>query len=175
MNTKSSVLSRLVFSFLVCALLIGNMSIYSPALAATPESTPNKPSSQLNIPNEEKKTAVSLSIPVTIERQGTDTLGAALAMELQEVFNKGTLCKLTTKEEPKVLVLVSTMPEFASRPQVGSAYSVTWLYYEGPKSFNSYLANEVGIVTPEDTKDVALKIAERTITLSTRYNYLFQK
>lgn len=112
--------------------------------------------------------------PVFVELEGTDTIGAKLSMQLQEIFNSGTLFHLTAKDEPKIRILISTKPEFASRPGVGSAYTVIWLYYERATAFNSYLTSEIGVVSAEDVPGLAMRIAERTTGIAAKYAYIFK-
>jgi hypothetical protein len=52
---------------------------------------------------------------------------------------------------------------------------VLWLYYEKPTSFNSYLAREVGVITPGGTEDLAVRLAERTAGIAAKYSYIFEK
>jgi hypothetical protein len=113
--------------------------------------------------------------PVEVELEGTDALGAKLAFQLKEQLNSGTLFLLTGQDTPKIRILLATATEFSSRPEVGSVYSALWLYYEKPTSFNSYLAREVGVITPGGTEDLAARLAERTAGIAAKYSYIFEK
>jgi hypothetical protein len=165
---------------LLCAVLF----LASAAFAATavPESQPRA--------SEEKKTeadtdhakqaAIRASIkagatPVGVEHDGTDTLGAKLAFRLKEIFNSGTLFALTDGDVPKLQILIGSVPEFPSRPGVGSLYSVIWLYSERSTVFSSYLAHDKGIITPDDLEDLAARIAARTGGIVARHSYLFTR
>ncbi|MDR2161411.1 MAG: hypothetical protein LBO77_04640 [Desulfovibrio sp.] len=113
--------------------------------------------------------------PVEVDLEGTDTLGARLAFQLKEILNSGTLFSLTSQDIPKIRILLATATEFPSRPETGSVYSVTWLYYERPTSFSSYLAREVGVITPGGVEEQAVRLAERTAGIAAKYSYLFEK
>ena len=113
--------------------------------------------------------------PVEVELEGTDSLGSKLALQLKEVLNSGTLFTLTSNDTPKIRILLSTVSEFPSRPEVGSAYSVVWLYYEKPTSFNSYLARETGVISPAGVEDLAIRLADRTAGIAAKYAYIFDK
>jgi hypothetical protein len=113
--------------------------------------------------------------PVEVELEGTDALGAKLAFQFKELLNGGTLFLLTSQDTPKIRVLLATSPEFPSRPEVGSVYAALWLYYEKPTSFNSYLAREVGVISPGGVEDLAVRLAERTAGIAAKYAYIFEK
>ena len=113
--------------------------------------------------------------PVEVDLEGTDSLGSKLALQLKEVLNSGTLFSLTSNDTPKIRILLSTVSEFPSRPEVGSAYSVVWLYYEKPTSFNSYLARETGVISPAGVEDLATRLADRTAGIAAKYAYIFDK
>mgnify|MGYP003606992501 CR=1 FL=1 len=57
---------------------------------------------------------------------------------------------------------------------MGSAYSVTWVYYERSTSFASLLTREVGTVTEADVPALVARLVERTSGIGTRYSYLFE-
>ena len=124
----------------------------------------------------EAKSAIKAdATPVAVELEGTDTLGAKLSFQLKEVFNSGTLFALNDKDTPKLVVFISTTSEFPSRPEVGSAYSVVWVYSERSSVLSNYLAHEVGVVTPEGVADLAARLAERTSGLAAKHSYIFSK
>lgn len=110
---------------------------------------------------------------VAVEYEGTDSIGARLALRLKEHFNTASLFTLTEKNVPKIRVLLSTKPEFPSRPGVGSAYAVVWVFSQSEGTLRHYLAREIGLVTADDVDALALKIVERTDGLGVKYGYLF--
>ena len=110
---------------------------------------------------------------MAVELEGTDTIGAKLSFQLKEILNTSSLFSLTDKEQPKIRLLISTAPEFPSRPTVGSVYCVVWVYYERSTSFNSYLAREIGTVTMDEVPALAARLAERTSGLAAKYSYIF--
>lgn len=110
---------------------------------------------------------------VAVEYEGTDSIGARLALRLKEHFNTASLFTLTEKDVPKMRVLLSTKAEFPSRPGVGSAYAVVWVFSQSEGTLRHYLAREIGLVTADDVDALALKIVERTDGLGVKYGYLF--
>ncbi|ABB39623.1 hypothetical protein Dde_2828 [Oleidesulfovibrio alaskensis G20] len=115
------------------------------------------------------------SVPVAVEHDGVDTAGTRLAFELKELFNGSGLFTLTDKDVPKYRVLISSVAEFPSRPEVGSVYSVIWVYSESEETLRHYLARDVGVVTQDTAKALALKLAERTDGIGVKYSYLFDR
>lgn len=156
-------MNRLVsFLFLVLALALTVPA--APASAAeAAASLPNKPA-----------TAVERKTPIAVEYEGTDSIGSRLSTRVKELFNSSNLFTLTEKDVPKIRVLLSTAPEFPSRPSVGSAYAVVWVFSQSESTLRHYLVREVGLLTGDEVNDVAAKIVERTDGLAVRYGYLFQ-
>ncbi|MDL2317134.1 hypothetical protein LJC59_08710 [Desulfovibrio sp. OttesenSCG-928-A18] len=113
--------------------------------------------------------------PISVEHNGTDTLGAKLALTLKEQFNAGTLFVLRDSDSPRLQLLVHTAAEFPSRPGVGSVYSIVWVYSEKPTVLSSYLAQETGVITPEGLADLADRLTARTAGLAARHSYVFGK
>ena len=111
--------------------------------------------------------------PIAVLHEGTDNLGAKLSYQLKEIFNSGTMFALNDKDEPKLQMIVSTVSEFPSRPGVGSIYCVVWAYSERPTALSSYLAQEVGVITPENLAELADKLAARTTGLAAKHSYIF--
>lgn len=137
------------------------------ALAAAPQqpATPvaDKPAATAN-----RSTAVA------VEHEGTDTLGAKLAFQLKGVFNSSSLFTLSEKDGPKIKVLLSTVAEFPSRPNLASAYAVVWVFSQADGTLSFTLARDVGVVTADDLDALVAKIAERTDGVAVKYGYLFK-
>lgn len=140
-----------------------SIALAAPAAEAAPKAVADKPA-----PN------VDRAVQVAVELEGTDSLGARLAFRLKDTFNSSSLFVLSEKDAPKIRVLLSTTPEFPSRPPVGSAYSVVWVFSQSEGTLRHYLAREVGVVTAETVDDLVAHIVERTDGISVRYGYLFQ-
>lgn len=117
---------------------------------------------------------VERATQIAVEHDGADSIGARLAMRLKERFNTSSLFRLTEKDAPKVRILLSTAPEFPSRPGVGSAYAVVWAFSQSEGTLRHYLAREVGVVTAEDVDALADRLLERTDGIAVKYGYLFQ-
>lgn len=124
------------------------------------------------VPNTPKKINERLS-PVMVEFEGVDSIGSKLSTRLKELFNASNLFNLEGADVPKFRVLISSAPEFKSRPSIGSAYSVVWLFSLSDATLRHYLAMEVGVVSNEDVNDLAAKIVEKTDSIAMRYSYLF--
>ena len=132
------------------------------ALAAEAASVPDKP-----IRITERNT------PVAVEYEGNDSLGARLNTRIKEILNASNLFALKDEDGPKIRLLISTVPEFSSRPGLGSAYAIVWAFSQKDANLRHYLAREVGVFTADEINDIAAKIVERTDTLAVRYGYLF--
>ena len=132
------------------------------ASAADAAAVPDKP-----IKISERRTAIA------VEYEGTDSIGARLATRIKEVLNSSNLFSLTEKDTPKIRLLLSTVPEFTSRPGVGSAYAAVWVFSQSEATLRHFLIREVGVLTPEEVNDLAAKLVERTDGLAVRYGYLF--
>lgn len=89
------------------------------------------------------------------------------------MLNSSNLFSLTEKDTPKIRLLISTVSEFPSRPGLGSAYSVVWVFSQSEATLRHFLMREVGVLTPDEVNDLAAKIVERTDGLAVRYGYLF--
>ncbi len=131
--------------------------------AANPASVPDKPAS-----------VSQRNTPVAVEFEGTDSIGSRLATRLKENLNASNLFTLTDKDTPKFRVLVSTTAEFPSRPEVGSAYSIVWLFSQSEATLRHFLLREVGVLSGGEVDGLAARILERTDGLAVRYGYLFQ-
>ena len=111
--------------------------------------------------------------PVMVEFEGIDSIGSRLATRLKELYNSSNLFHLEGNDVPKFRVLISSAPEFETRPQIGSAYSVVWLFSLSDATLRHYLSMEVGVVSGDDVNDLAAKIVEKTDTVAMKYAYLF--
>jgi hypothetical protein len=111
--------------------------------------------------------------PVAVEHEGGDSIGSRLSTRVKELLNGSNLFMLQETDKPKFRILLSTVPEFDSRPGVGSAYSVVWVFSLSEATLRHYLAREVGVLTAEEVNDTAARIVERTDSLAIRYGYLF--
>lgn len=150
-------------TLLVCGLAA---VLALPAFAA-PSADPVTP-----LPNKPAQ-AQERHTPVAVEYEGTDSIGSRLSTRVKELFNSSNLFSLTEKDTPKIRVLISSTPEFSTRPEVGSAYCVVWLFSQSEATLRHFLVREVGVMTPGEVNDVAARIVERTDGLAVRYGYLF--
>lgn len=123
-----------------------------------------------NTPAVVKKNAT----PVAVVHDNVDQLGTRLAYQLKEIFNASSQFTLTAKDEAKIKLIVSTKPEFPSRPLVGSVYSVVWIFSAGENVLTHYLASEAGIVDAADVAAAAEALAGRTTAVADQYAYLFE-
>ncbi|BBD06834.1 hypothetical protein [Desulfovibrio ferrophilus] len=123
-----------------------------------------------NTPSEMKTGAT----PVAVIHDNVDQLGARLAYQLKETFNASSLFTLTSKDEAKIKLIVATKPEFPSRPQVGSVYSVVWIFSASENVLTHYLASEAGTVDAATVAAAAEALAGRTTAVADQYAYLFE-
>ena len=112
--------------------------------------------------------------PINVELEGTDSIGARLGMRLKERFNQSNLFRLMEANERKMRVLVSTRSEFPERPNVGSVYSVCWVFTERDDLLSFLLARELGTVNYEDVDALADKIVERSDGIAVKYRNLWK-
>lgn len=149
--------------------LVLGLSLLIPALPAVAADTPKNDAA---IPD--KPTRITeRNTPVAVEFEGTDSIGSRLATRVKETLNSSNLFSLSDKDTPKIRLLIATKPEFPSRPGVGSAYSVIWVFSLSEATLRHYLAQEVGVLTPEDVNGLAARIVEQTDKMASRYGYLF--
>lgn len=114
------------------------------------------------------------STPVGVIHDQVDQLGTRLAFQLKETFNASSLFSLTSADEPKIKLIVSTQPEFPSRPQLGSVYSVVWIFSASENVLTHYLASEAGTVDAATVAAAAEALAGRTTAVAEQYAYLFE-
>lgn len=117
----------------------------------------------------------ALVTPINVELEGTDSIGARLGMRLKERFNQSNLFRLVEANERKMRVLVSTRSEFPERPNVGSVYSVCWVFTERDDLLSFLLARELGTVNYEDVDALADKIVERSDGIAVKYRNLWKQ
>lgn len=138
-------------------------------MAATP---------QLGKPLEDKPTAgLDRVTTVSVQTEGSDSIGAHLATRLKERFNESNLFALNDDEQkdvPKLKLLLSTAPEFSGRPSVGSVYGVCWVFSQGKDYLGFLLAREVGTVNSEELETLVNKLVERTDGIAAKYSNLWK-
>jgi len=148
---------------LLIALVLTLPALPFNASAAETQSLPNKPAD-----------IAQRNTPIAVEMEGSDSIGSKLATRLKEAFNASNLFTLSAKDTPKLRVLIATTPEFPSRPAVGSAYCVVWLFSQSEGTLRHFLMREVGVVSADNVDALAAQLVERTDGLAVRYGYLFQ-
>lgn len=141
--------------FLACAFV--GQSYAAPAVPNTPRDVNKKIS------------------PVYVEFEGNDSIGSLLSTRLKEHFNTSNLFVLERNDVPKFRILVSSVSEFETRPTIGSAYSVIWLFSLSDATLRHYLAMDLGVISADGVNDLVARLVEKTDSLVTRYDYLFPK
>ena len=96
-----------------------------------------------------------------------------LVFELTNTCNSSSLFALKTDKEQNISVLITTHTEFPSRPEIGSVYSVVWVYSEDANNLKYFLAQDAGIVTKATAQALARSIANKTDQIAMQYEYLF--
>ena len=127
-----------------------------------------------SVPNNPAKVDVRTT-SVAVQADGTDSIGAKLGTGLKEAFNTSSLFKLSNNDEPKMMVLISTAPEFPSRPSVGSVYSVAWAFSQANGYLYMLLDRQVGTVAADEVDGLVAKLVEKTDGLSVKYSSLWKK
>ena len=112
--------------------------------------------------------------PIAVELEGTDSIGARLAMRLKERFNQSSLFRLLAANDRKMRVLVQTRPEFPDRPNVGSVYAICWVFTERDDLLSFLLARDLGTVNSEDVDALADRLVERSDGLAAKYRNLWK-
>lgn len=136
-----------------------------PAFAAdaqTGKAQPDKPAKVT-----ERRTSIA------VVHEGNDSIGARLANRLKENFNASNLFLLNDKDAPKVRLLLTTQPEFSTRPSVGSVYSAVWIFSQSEAHLGYLLGREVGTLNMEDVDNLVHQLVERSDGIAVKYNYLF--
>ena len=127
-----------------------------------------------SVPNQPAKVDVRVTA-VSVQHEGTDSIGARLSTALKEKFNTSSLFRLSTENEPKMSLLVTTASEFPPRPNVGSVYSIIWVYSQTESYLPMVLGREVGTVSMEEIDALVAKVVERSDGLSVKYGYLWKR
>lgn len=153
-----------VFRVTVVLLLV--FAMFSSAYAEEQGKKPIKDSPQK---------VVAKTTAVAVEHEGADTAGTRLAFQLKELCNTSSLFTLTDADVPKIIMLISTTSEFPTRPEIGSAYAVVWVYAENKGNLQYYLGRQTGVVSEASAVAVAQQLAERTDGISVKYGYLFSR
>ena len=157
-------MQRILFTFLSAALLVMLCAGASLAEEKRGESIPDKPAV---VPDR--------SVAVSVVHNGDDDIGSKLASDLKSALNINSLFKLTEDDKPKLRLLLKTVSEFPSRPAVGSAYSLVWVFSKSADSLEYLLVHETGVVDLAGIPGLVAHILERTDGLAVKYSYLFDK
>ncbi|MDR1777802.1 MAG: hypothetical protein LBR31_08265 [Desulfovibrio sp.] len=166
-------MTKLLFqSLLVCAFAF--LVFVGSAVAAQQTVQPPAPTVK-PVPDKPEKGTDRVTL-VSVQLEGTDGLGARLGTQLKDRFNRSSLFTLTAEEKdaPKLLLLLSTTPEFPSRPGIGSVYSICWVFSQGKGYLGYLLARDLGTVTPEDVDALTDKLVERTDGVAAKYENLWR-
>lgn len=119
-------------------------------------------------------TAAGQPTPISVEHHGADNVGARLALQLKELFNRSSLFRLSTKDESKIKLILNTKVEFEGRPNSSSVYSAVWVYSESEGTLKYYLASETGVVDSAALEFAAELLTERSDNEASKYRYLFE-
>lgn len=157
---------NIIFSaFMVCFVISNAFAAASPEQAGNPvEDKPGKGNDRVTI--------------VSVQNEGTDSIGTRLATRLKERFNQSSLFSLHDNEEkdvPKMRIMLMTTPEFPSRPNVGSIYGLCWVFSQGKGYLGLLLQREIGTVNYDDIDGLVDKIVERTDGIAAKYSELLKQ
>lgn len=141
--------------------------VTGPSVALAADAQAGKPVADKPAKSTERRTVVA------VIHEGSDSIGARLATRLKEVFNASNLFQLNDKDVPKVRLLVTTQPEFSTRPAVGSVYSIVWIFSQSDAHLGYLLSREMGTLSMEDVDGLVNQVIERTDGIAVKYSYLF--
>ncbi|MEG2171668.1 MAG: hypothetical protein RRY29_00250 [Desulfovibrionaceae bacterium] len=148
------------------ALLLA-LCLFVPALTHAADAQAGKAMADKPAKNVERRTTIA------VIHEGNDSIGARLATRLKETFNASNLFVLNDKDAPKVRLLLTTQPEFSTRPAVGSVYSAVWIFSQSDAHLGYLLARELGTLNMDDVDNLVQQLVERTDGVSVKYSYLF--
>ena len=126
---------------------------------------------------EKNEKALDHVTPLSVQHEGTDSIGSRLAMRLKERFNQSNLFILNNdeeKDEPKIVLMITTLSEFSTRPGIGSVYSVCWVFKQGKGYLPFLLKHSTGVVSAEDLDALVESLLERTDGIASRYTNLWK-
>jgi len=123
---------------------------------------------------DEKKSPGGKRAPIAVEHTGADPVGLKLAYVIKEMANNSSLFSLTTKDEKKIVLVLTTKEEFADRPKIASSYGLCWLYSAKDGSLRYFLAAASGVVDVTGVEDTAQAILSKTSATADSFAYLFE-
>lgn len=156
-----------MYKFFRGTALLLTLCLFAPALATAAEAPAGKAVADKPAKTTERRTTIA------VIHEGTDSIGARLSNRLKETFNASNLFALNDKDAPKIRLLLTTQPEFSTRPAVGSVYSAVWIFSQSDAHLGYLLAREVGTLNMEDVDSLVHQLIERTDGIAVKYNYLF--
>lgn len=148
------------------ALLL-TLCLFTPVIATAADAQAGKAVADKPAKTSERRTTIA------VIHEGTDSIGARLSNRLKETFNASNLFALNDKDAPKIRLLLTTQPEFSTRPGVGSVYSAVWIFSQSDAHLGYLLAREVGTLSMEDVDNLVHQMVERTDGIAVKYSYLF--
>jgi len=162
-----------VIRFLIAVFAV--LSILSPAAMAqeAPKEKPAPLEKALDQAVKEDAKASALP-PVSVEHNDADAVGVRLAYQVKELVGRSSLMRMSTKDEKKVVLLLTTAEEFTGRPAVSSVYSAIWLYSAKAGSLRYYLTSQTGIADAASLGQTVEAIMAQTSKVCETYSYLFQ-
>ena len=167
-------------NFLGIAFFLGVLalsgSLWAAAEAAAPTGQAATPQAGKPVQDKPEKVVDRITL-VSVQNEGTDSIGARLATRLKERFNQSNLFSLSDddgKDTPKMRLVLKTVPEFASRPAVGSVYGISWVFSQGKGYLGYLLAGDVGTVNNEDMDALVDRLVERTDGIAAKYANLWK-
>lgn len=152
------------FARLLAVCLV--LSFATPLWAADAKTAP--------VPDKPAKVDVRVTA-VNVQCDSNDSIGARLGTAMKEAFNSSNLFRLSNENEPKMTILISTAPEFPSRPSLSSVYSVTWTFSQANGYLYMLLDRQLGTVGADEVDGLVAKLVEKSDGLSVKYSNLWKK
>ncbi|MBQ9537022.1 MAG: hypothetical protein IJU79_04435 [Desulfovibrionaceae bacterium] len=126
---------------------------------------------------EQTQTQVGHATPISLKLEGADSLGSKLALRLKERFNQSNLFDLRPMDEettkPKLVLLLATKAWCEPKPNLGSCYSLCWVFREGKGYLPYLLRQDVGLIEGENLESLVDRILELTDGIASRYHKLW--
>jgi hypothetical protein len=104
-------------------------------------------------------------VAVEIVDQSSGIVGERLLYYVRETFRRSAAFRLTDVAEPRMQVIVSTMPRFEDQPNTSTMYSVVWTLVIGDATSGwtfLYLDNTIGYAGSDVVSSSAETIVART-------------
>ena len=171
--------SRRLFPVLLAALLLLAAGFVQPRPAfaqpdAPAESAKPQPPADKPVPAVKAEAVPAVRrVPILVDAQGGDPFTTKLAFQFKEAVRRSEGYRLASSGEQAFAVRLIGKVEFESRPHLGSALSVSWLFRERSDVLPVLLDDSVEFVDAATLQPLVDALMARTDKLADKYAYLF--